>query len=84
MNEDEAIELIRAELKRAREKHPIFPTDLIHGVGVLCEESGEAMQAALNHIYHGGKKSHVKEELTHAGAMAVRNLMHLDRFKKSV
>lgn len=84
MSEDEAIELIRAELRRATRIHPEFPTDMIHGAGILCEEAGEAIQAALDYHYSGGKLSDFKTELTHAGAMAIRNLMNLDNFKKTL
>jgi len=74
---DDATLLILAELKRAKELHPCFPVDTIHQVSVMVEEAGEALQAALNHVYHGGSLEDVKTELIHAGAMAIRCLMNL-------
>jgi hypothetical protein len=81
-DEQEAIDFILEELDKARAKHPIFPTDIVHCAGILCEEAGEAMQAALNVTYHGGKVSYYREELGHSGAMAIRNLINLKRMKK--
>jgi len=77
MRRNEAIALICAELDRAQGLHPAFPVDTVHQVAVMVEEAGEAMQAALNHIYHGGSLEAVKTETIHAGAMALRVLMNL-------
>lgn len=81
-DEQEAIDFIISELDKARVKHPIFPTDIVHCAGILVEEAGETMQAALNVTYHGGKMRDFKEELGHSGAMAIRNLINLKRIKK--
>jgi len=77
MKRNEAIALICAELDRAQSLHPTFPVDTVHQVAVMVEEAGEAMQAALNHVYHGGPLGAVKTETIHSGAMALRVLMNL-------
>jgi len=81
-DEQEAIDFLLSELDKAKIKHPIFPTDIVHCAGILCEEAGEAMQAALDVTYSGGKLSDFKTELGHSGAMAIRNLLNLKWLKK--
>lgn len=66
------------ELRRAEAKFPGWPDDLIHGVGILVEEVGETMQAALQHVYEGGSIERVKEESTQAAAMAMRLRLWLE------
>jgi hypothetical protein len=51
MQTQEAIELVLKELERAKTIHPNWPEDNIHGAGIVCEESGELIRAALNHKY---------------------------------
>lgn len=75
--ESEAIGLILEELHRAEEKHPRWPDDVIHAVGILVEEAGEAMQAALDLTYANGDLDHLRKELAQTGAMAVRALINL-------
>ena len=77
MQYTEAMILIVAELSKAEEKHPGWPDDQIHAVGILTEEVGEAMQAAIDHTYRNTGTDHLKEELAQCGAMAIRALMHL-------
>jgi len=36
------------ELERARAKHPAFPADVVHQAGIVSEESGELMKAAID------------------------------------
>ena len=72
---EDVISEVFAELKRAEDKFPGFPEDVVHQAGILCEESGEAMQAALDY-YYGRKKT--KDiyvcELIQTAAMALRAL----------
>lgn len=72
-----AIDLIFAELKRAEEKHPGWPDDIVHAVGIMIEEAGESMQAALDCTYSNGDIEHLKKELAQTGAMCIRALVHL-------
>ncbi len=48
---DAALGLIFQELERAEQKHGDFPDDLIHAVGILEEEVGEAMREAIDLEY---------------------------------
>jgi hypothetical protein len=68
---------IAAELLRAEQKFPGFPTDPIHAASIVGEESGELMQAALQHTYEGGSHEALMREAIHTGAMALRFLIHL-------
>lgn len=71
------IDMIYAELRKAEEKHPDWPDDLIHAVAILTEEVGEAMQAAIDCTYAKGDVEHLKKELAQCGAMAIRALKKL-------
>jgi NTP pyrophosphatase (non-canonical NTP hydrolase) len=78
MNHDTVIELIFMELRKAEEKHPFWPDDVIHAVGIITEEVGEAMQEAIDWTYTEKKNmENLKKELAQTGAMAIRALMHL-------
>lgn len=73
----EALHNIVNELERAQKLHPDWPKDLIHQVAIQAEESGEALQAALNHVYHQDSINEVRKELIQAGAMVLRCLINL-------
>jgi len=77
MKTHEAFQLILNEYEIAMELHPHWPSDLIHQISIMAEESGEAVKAALDHVYHGGDIEDVRTELIHCGAMVVRCLMNL-------
>ncbi len=66
-----------AELRRAEAKYPDWPTDLIHQVAIMQEESGEAIRAALNHVYHGEPLADVRGELIQTAAMCLRCLKNM-------
>ena len=68
---------IVAELRRAEEKYPAWPADLIHQVAIMQEESGEAIRAALNHVYHGEPLADVRAELVQTAAMCLRCLKNM-------
>lgn len=76
----EAVERILSELRKAEAKHPGWPDDPIHAVGILVEEAGEAMQAAIDYTYKATDEEtleHLRTELAQTGAMAIRALLHL-------
>ncbi len=73
----DAITRILDELRKTETKHPVWPTDQIHAVGILIEEAGESMQAAIDCHYAGGSLEKLRTELAQTGAMALRALINL-------
>lgn len=69
--------LILAEYRRAKDLHPLWPDDIIHAVAIMCEESGEAIQAAINLQYENGNIEDVEKELIETAAMCLRCLVNL-------
>ena len=69
---------IISELIDAKAKHPDWPTDLIHQIAIMSEESGEAVRAALNHVYHGEDISELRKELIQTAAMCIRCLEQME------
>ena len=69
---------ILKECNRACEKHPQWPTDIIHQIAVMTEEAGESMKAALEYHYEGKPLNEVRKELIHTGAMVLRCLVNLE------
>ncbi len=81
MEEKYAIQAILAELDLAKGLFPEWPHDPIHAVAVMAEESGEAVQAALQWAYGGGSKAEFEKELVQTGAMVLRCLENLPNYK---
>lgn len=73
-----AAERIFAELRHAEQKHPDWPTDIVHAVAIMIEEAGETMQAALDNHYAGKPMEQVAKEAAQTGAMALRLLINLE------
>ena len=74
MNE---IKEILKELERARDKHPDWPTDILHQIAIVNEEAGEATRASLHFYYENGSMDNVRKELTQTAAMCLRMLENL-------
>ncbi|MDR2055638.1 MAG: hypothetical protein LBQ10_07210 [Desulfovibrio sp.] len=72
----------RSELRAAQEKHPDWPDDVIHAAAILQEEAGELIQAALDFYYGHGSKWALVQEAEQCGAMAIRFLLNIDRYKR--
>ncbi|EMK7712515.1 hypothetical protein V9P72_004084 [Yersinia enterocolitica] len=70
------------EVIRASSIHPTWPTDAVHAASILTEESGELMKAAIEYHYNNGDIEAVREEAVQTGAMALRVLMHIDKYKR--
>ena len=68
-----------AELERAEKQHPHWPKDIIHQVSIMNEEAGEAIRAALNNVYEGGKLEEVQKETIQTGAMCLRILKNIEK-----
>jgi NTP pyrophosphatase (non-canonical NTP hydrolase) len=74
---------IVAELARAMDKFPTWPTDPLHALAVLGEEFGELSKAMLQLTYepHKTSQADVREEALQTAAMAVRLAISLDRYQ---
>ncbi|EMZ5860596.1 hypothetical protein ABEH95_002995 [Yersinia enterocolitica] len=70
------------EAVRASEIHPKWPTDALHAVSILTEESGELMKAAIEYHYNNADIEAVREEAVQTGAMALRVLLNIDKYKR--
>lgn len=80
--EKKIIDDVVFELRKAEEKHPIFPVEIVEMVAIMAEESGEAIQAANNFRWDGGAIEDVELELKHTAAMCIRSLAFIDFLKK--
>ena len=69
---------IRDEVGYAENKFPMWPTDIIHSVAIMAEESGEAVKATLDYACDRGSADQVREELIQTAAMCVRAISALD------
>ena len=79
---DEIIEKIIDECCRAAKLHPNWPTDPIHASAILNEEAGELTQAVINWFYHDGNFAEIEKEALQTGAMVVRFLVNINRYKR--
>lgn len=70
------------EVIRASSIHPTWPTDAVHAVSILTEESGELMKAAIEYHYNNGDIEAVREEAVQTGAMALRFLLNINKYKR--
>lgn len=75
MSDEVAIELVKVELMQARKKFPEWPhDDNIHAVAIVCEESGEAIRAALLHKYEYGEEEAIIREIIQTACVCIRFL----------
>jgi len=82
MTKTEIWHAINNELYRARKKHPVWPKHIAARAGIVCEEAGELMQAALEGKYEKGKagitpeaqKERMKKEAVETAVTAIRFL----------
>ena len=70
--------MIFAECDRAEKIHPTWPRNHIHQAAVVSEESGELLQASLNHDERKGSKKAMITEAVHTAAMAIRFLKNIE------
>lgn len=78
-----AVDTVIAEVSRATQQFPTWPTDPLHALAVLGEEYGELNKAMLQLTYEPHKTSarDVREEAIQTAAMALRLVMSLDRYE---
>lgn len=74
---------VLAEVEKATEKFPTWPTDPLHALAVLGEEFGELTKDVLQMSYEPWKSNHAKveEEAIQTAAMALRFLMSLKHYR---
>jgi hypothetical protein len=77
MTREHAVSMVTDEMDRAEKKWPGWPTDPVHGAGIVCEESGELMQAALQYTYEGATDVAMIREAIHTAATALRFIQHM-------
>jgi NTP pyrophosphatase (non-canonical NTP hydrolase) len=71
---------VLAELKRSKKKHPSFPIHIVARAGIVCEEAGELIRAALIYKYETPIdkvneeqwKKEMEKEAIHVCATAIR------------
>ena len=76
MTQNQIIDEVFAELRRAEAKFPGWPDDVVHGAAVVAEESGELVQASLDLFYGRGNREHVIQEAVQTTAMGLRFLLN--------
>lgn len=72
-----AIDAIFTEFAAAQIKQPGWPDDIIHATAIMAEESGEAVQAAIDCYYNNKDVSHLYSELAQTAAMCLRAMIYL-------
>jgi hypothetical protein len=88
MTRDEVVDLIFDELRKAEEKHPGWPEDLVYGAAIVSEEAGELTKACYDlHLLRQRfndktiattqARQRVKKEAAHTAAMGIRFLLNL-------
>lgn len=77
-----SFEIIHAEYLKAKEKWPGWPVDPVHAAAVLAEEAGEVIKAALKYCYEDGDGSDITKEAAQVGAMALRMIDNIDKYKR--
>lgn len=76
------------ELERAEILYPVWPApghrgDHVWAAGILLEEAGEVLKAALNWQAHNkGSVADMREEAIQTAAMAIRFLSNLDAVER--
>ena len=78
----EIISGIIDECIRATKLHPEWPSDPVHASAILNEEVGELTKAVLDWVYHGGDFAELETEAIQVGAMVVRFLVNLEKYKE--
>ena len=76
---EKIIEQILTELKKAEDKYPEWPKDIIHQAAIVNEESGELIRACLNIHYHNENIFEAEIEAIQTAAMAIRFIKNLNK-----
>lgn len=79
----QAVEDVLDEVAVATTKFPKWPTDPLHALGIVNEESGELSKAVLQQMYepHKNKPGDVRKEAIQACAMLLRFLASEEEYE---
>jgi len=70
------IEAVFDELRRAEQKFPGWPLDVVHDAAIVAEEAGELVKASLDYHYaRYGKTDEMIKEALQVTAMGLRFLL---------
>ena len=79
----DALSTVIKHVEKAEAEFPYWPGDIIHAAGVVAEEAGELLQAALQETYEADTDptgdtylDRCLEEAGHTGATAIRFLIN--------
>ena len=75
---EEPYKSIKAELSRAEELHPDYPTNIFMQLAIMQEEAGEVAKAVLDYMEGKHGIQELKDELIQTAAMCVRMLNNLE------
>jgi len=78
-------QMIELELRQSKKKHPAWPDHIAAQAGIVCEESGELMRAALIWKYEREEsedpekvqREQIEKEAIHTAVVAIRFLENL-------
>lgn len=71
---------ILAEVERAVNKHPYWPSDIIHAAAIVGEESGELTKAAIQWKHEGADIIEAQKEAIQVACTAIRFLMGMPSY----
>lgn len=85
MNNREIFEALELEIRESKKKHPNWPDHVCGQAGIVCEEAGELMRAAVNYKYQKSKdacyrkqqQEELKKEALHTAVTAIRFLENI-------
>ena len=72
---------IWSELRKAKLKHPNYPSDNLYRMAIINEEAGEATRAVLHILEGKGTKEELEKELIQTAAMCLKFLNALKEEK---
>ena len=78
MKTETIIALVMAEIDRAENLHPIWPTDIVKAAAIPVEEAGELLKAANDHDEKHTSRQTMITEAVHTAASAIRFLKNLE------
>lgn len=86
-NRNQIWQSIELELRSAKKKHPNWPDHIAAQAGIVCEEAGELMKAALEFKYERETNNEdlrvqiesMRKEAVQTAAMAIRFLENLNK-----